>query len=220
MEGSCLKRPVMGMHPGTTTQRSPGMKKPFAMERAMKRNFRLWILSMAAAILVVFSGCGTIYKAARDERSLGTFVDDESIEAKIKGRLFDDDQVKGFDISVYCFRGEVFLVGLVEQEAQRVRAVELAKGVAGVKSVTTYILDKGKDRTTGKSLDDVTVTAKVKATLIGDKDLKSTQIDVKTVKGHVVLLGIVSTQGEIQRAIAHAKQVEGVQKIKSFVMIR
>jgi osmotically-inducible protein OsmY len=54
----------------------------------------------------------------------------------------------------------------------------------------------------------------------GDKDLKSTQIDVKTVKGHVVLLGIVSTQGEIQRAIAHAKQVEGVQKIKSFVMIR
>ena len=112
-----------------------------------------------------FSGCGTIYKAARDERSLGTFVDDESIEVKIKGRLFDDEQVKWFDISVYCFMGEVFLVGVVEQEAQRVRAVDLAKGVAGVKSVTTYILDKGKDRTTGKSLDDVTVTAKVKAKL-------------------------------------------------------
>ena len=112
-----------------------------------------------------FSGCGTIYKAARDERSLGTFVDDESIEVKIKGRLFDDEQVKWFDISVYCFMGEVFLVGVVEQEAQRVRAVDLAKGVAGVKSVTTYILDKGKDRTTGKSLDDVTVPAKVKAKL-------------------------------------------------------
>jgi hypothetical protein len=31
---------------------------------------------------------------------LVTFVDDESIEVKIKGRLFDDEQGKGFDISV------------------------------------------------------------------------------------------------------------------------
>ncbi|MCJ7595762.1 MAG: BON domain-containing protein [Desulfobacterales bacterium] len=35
-----------------------------------------------------------------------------------------------------------------------------------------------------------------------------------------MLLGIVANQGEIQKAIAHARQVEGVQKIKSFVMIR
>jgi len=36
----------------------------------------------------------------------------------------------------------------------------------------------------------------------------------------VVLLWIVAGKGDIQKAIAHARQVEGVQKIKSFVMIQ
>jgi len=163
-------------------------------------------------------GCGTAYKTARDERSLGTIIDDKKIETKIKTEMIKDKVIKALDISVYCFKGTVFLVGLIEQDAQKDRVIQLAKGVDGVKSIETYILHKGEDRSIGKSVDDVVITAKVKAKLIGDKKMKSTQVEVKTIKGHVVLLGIISTKKEIKKAIAYAKQVEGVQKVKSFMM--
>jgi hyperosmotically inducible protein len=68
-------------------------------------------------------------------------------------------------------------------------------------------------------VDDTTITAKVKSKLVEDEDIKSTQIEVKTVFGHVVLLGIVGSHRERDKAIAHAKSVEYVKKVKSFITI-
>jgi hyperosmotically inducible protein len=191
-----------------------------AKEGVMRKGHLVFVSLFIVLTMAISMGCGTIYKTARDERSMGTIMDDKTIEGKIKKRMIDDELVKALDISVYCFTGKVFLVGLVEKSAQKTKAVQIAKGVEGVKSVRTYILEKGKDRTTGKSVADAKITAKVKARLIGDMDLKATQIEVKTLKGHVVLLGIVLAKQDINKAIAHAKKVEGVRKVKSFVMTK
>jgi len=180
----------------------------------------LWIALIIVTILSGFGmfGC-TVYEVARDERTAGTILDDETISGKIKYQLLKDDTVKGLDIAVYVFTGEAFLVGAVESDNQKSRAVKIAKSIEGVKSVTTYFLNKN-EVTTGKTIDDAAITTKVKTKMITDKEMKSTQIEVKTILGHVVLLGVVSSRKDIDKAIRYAKSVDNVVKVKSFVMVK
>ena len=185
---------------------------------------KLWRMTTGVIIVASFVGfgmygCTTAYNAARDERSMGTIMDDSSIAGKIKYELLQDDTVKGLDISVYVYYGKVYLVGAVDSDNQKNKAVKIAKGIEGVKSVTTYILNKNQV-TIGKTIDDTAVTAKVKAKMIEDKQMKSTQIEVKTILGHVVLLGVVSSGSDAGKAIRYAKSVENVKEVVSFVVVK
>lgn len=185
----------------------------------MKTCFNFAVAAMLAVLaFACLMGCTTIYGAARDERSIGKIADDKKIALDIKYRLIRDKTVKGLDVSVYCFLGKTYLVGALEKDKQRQRAVEIARGVKGVKSVTTYFLDKSKI-TIGKTVDDSAITVKVKAKLIGDKEMKATQIKVKTILGHVVLLGVVGRKKDIDKAIKHAQGVYNVKKVKSFIIL-
>lgn len=175
------------------------------------------ILLTAMALGLACNACG-VYSAARDERTVGTIVDDKGIETAVKYELLRDPLVKGLDIAVYAFRGSVYLVGVIETEAQQARATAIAKAQKGVRAVQTYLLDK-KKTTWGKAVDDTVITAEVKARLIKDTRIKSTQVEVKTILGHVVLLGIVSTQQMADLAVAHARGVENVRAVKSFMIV-
>jgi hyperosmotically inducible protein len=64
----------------------------------------------------------------------------------------------------------------------------------------------------------VAIAGKVDAKLTADKDIRSTNIDVKVVQCNVVLLGIVRSGEEIAKATAHAKSVAGVRNVTSFLM--
>ena len=179
------------------------------------RGFYFFIL--IAAILI--TGCTTIYKSAVDERSLGEQYDDEKITMAIRKKFNDDPQIKYFDISTYCYNGEVYLVGEYDTVSQKNQAVKLAREVKGVKSVTDYFLPKKKDDTCGTT-DNLKLSTKVAADLIGDKEISSTKIEVKALQCQIVLLGLVGSADQIDKAIAHAKSVEGVRKVKSFIIIQ
>jgi hyperosmotically inducible protein len=167
-------------------------------------------------ILLMVSGCGTIYSAAVDERNVSTIASDTSIKGEIVKQFIDDDKIETLDISVGCYKGHVYLVGEYDTAVQKDRAINIAKGVEGVKSVTPYLLPKKKGDICGTD-ENLAITGKVKAKLIGDKDIWSTNIDVKSVQCIVVLYGLVGSQSEINKAIAHAKGVDGVRNVKSFL---
>ena len=165
---------------------------------------------------ILTTGCTTVYKSAVDERSVGQQYDDEKITMAIRQKFTDDPKIKYFDISTYCYNGHVYLVGEYDTVDQKNQAVKLAREVAGVKSVTDYFLPKKKDDTCGTT-DNLKLSAKVSADLIGDKEISSTQIEVKAVQCQIVLLGLVGSADQINKAIAHAKSVEGVRSVKSFL---
>jgi len=93
---------------------------------------------------------------------------------------------------------------------------QIASDVESVKSVTTYLLPKKKGDCCETS-DNLAIIAKVKARLIKDKEIWSTNIKVKSVQCNVVLLGIVGSKAEIHKIIDHIKSVEGVRSVKSFL---
>ena len=65
----------------------------------------------------------------------------------------------------------------------------------------------------GEALDDSTITAKVKSSLLADSVIGATAIDVDTNAGTVVLTGFVKSEQERQRAMQIARSVEGVQRV-------
>lgn len=178
--------------------------------------YSICICFVSLALLGLNTGCG-IYGAAVDKRPFDTIAKDTSIKAKILKKLVDDDTVKALDFSVSSYNGHVYLVGEYEKIHQMNQAITHAKSVDGVKDVTTYLVPKKGNTTCGAS-DNVAVTMKVKAALVKDKEIWSTNIDVKTIQCKtVVLWGLVGKKMEITKAIAHAKTIDGVKEVKSFI---
>jgi len=84
------------------------------------------------AILMVVMGA-----AIAGERSTGQAIDDTLITTKVKASFAADPQVSALAISVETNNGVVHLSGVVENEAERQRAIQLTQGIDGVKRVDT-----------------------------------------------------------------------------------
>jgi hyperosmotically inducible periplasmic protein len=79
---------------------------------------------------------------------------------------------------------------------------------------------QGEQSTTGQYVDDAAVTAKVKADLIKDDAIKSTDIGVETSSGVVQLSGFVGSGAIRQRAEQLAQSVEGVKSVRNDLAIQ
>lgn len=178
---------------------------------------RKYILLIAGIIIAgMLSGCVTAYKTAVDVRDLSVIASDTKIKLAILDKFVADDKIKTLDIFTACYEGRVYLVGEYESLEQKTRAVRIAQSVEGVKGVSTYFLEKKKDHPCGKKVN-LGLTAKIKGRLAKDRDIWSTNIDVKTVQCNVVLIGLVGSKKEVSKAVAHAKAVEGVKSVKVFL---
>ncbi|HME74072.1 MAG TPA: BON domain-containing protein [Myxococcota bacterium] len=77
-----------------------------------------------------------------------------------------------------------------------------------------------KHEGTGEYVDDSVITTKVKAAVMNEPSLKSAEIKVETFKGVVQLSGFVSSQADINKAIAVARSVPGVKSVKNAMSLR
>ena len=73
---------------------------------------------------------------------------------------------------------------------------------------------------TGEYVDDSVITGKVKAAILEEPSLKSTEINVETFKGVVQLSGFVSSQSKINTAMATAEHVKGVTSVKNDMRLK
>lgn len=73
--------------------------------------------------------------------------------------------------------------------------------------------------TLGAAMDDVTVTAKVKAALLAADGISGTDISVETQDGTVILTGRVPDQAQALRAAEVASTVEGVQAVENRIEV-
>ncbi len=75
-------------------------------------------------------------------------------------------------------------------------------------------------RSAGESVDDATLTSKVKTKLIQDQKLEAFQIDVDTYRGVVQLNGFVDTAADAARAADLANDVSGVVSVKNNLQVK
>jgi osmotically-inducible protein OsmY len=84
-----------------------------------------------AVTLVSVVGCASTSK----QEGTGEYMDDSVITTKVKTAIFNEATLKSAEINVETFKGVVQLSGFVNSQADINKAVEVARGVSGVKSV-------------------------------------------------------------------------------------
>jgi hyperosmotically inducible protein len=65
----------------------------------------------------------------------------------------------------------------------------------------------------GKAVDEATLTSKIKAKMVLDDSVKARAIDVSTTGTVVTLSGTVASQSEHDRAVALARETDGVTRV-------
>ena len=74
-------------------------------------------------------------------------------------------------------------------------------------------------KTVGETIDDATITTRVKTAMLNDQAVGGLRIDVDTFKGVVTLSGSVKSQAEKNQAIAIARRTDGVVEVKDALQI-
>ncbi|KQY00234.1 MULTISPECIES: BON domain-containing protein [Massilia] len=86
---------------------------------------------LATSLLVSLAACAP----TPTREGTGEYIDDSVITGKVKAAFAADPTVKATQVQVETFKGTVQLSGFVDSRESAQKAVEIARGVKGVKSV-------------------------------------------------------------------------------------
>lgn len=175
------------------------------------------LMALLALGLLLSTGC-TVYKVAVDQRTAGEVATDERITLEIETAFLDDELVKYLDFNSASYLGRVYVMGEYESQAQIDRAVSLARGVDGVRSVTTYLVPK-RDVADCSVAKAIRIKQELAAELLADDKVYGTNVDIRVIQCVVVLTGLLSSQAEIDRALTIARGIGGIRGVKSYLRV-
>ncbi|WP_432322417.1 molecular chaperone OsmY [Yersinia enterocolitica] len=154
-------------------------------------------------------------------KKVDDYMGDSAATAKVKSALLEEKTLKSTDISVETNHGVVTLTGFVTSQAEAETAVDIAKNVEGVKSVSDKLHVKNqKSQSVSEYAGDAATTSSIKAKLLADDIVPSRKIKVETTDGVVQLSGNVENKAQAERAESIAKAVNGVKSVKNDLSIK
>ncbi|UCD56317.1 MAG: BON domain-containing protein [Candidatus Hydrogenedentota bacterium] len=164
-------------------------------------------------------------KPTVQERTLGEKLDDLTIEASIKTAFLLNENVSARGIGVSSNRGLVTLTGTVVSPAEAELARKIAEDIDGVASVRIKVGVEGAGEKAGDAslierVDDARVVAQVRAALMVNRNIDSTEIEVSSRGGVVTLTGIVHSGAEKELAQKITEDCWGVQGVINELRIK
>jgi len=170
----------------------------------------LLLQGCVGAVLVGSAAVAT--KTATDPRTVGTQVDDGTLELRVNNALSKDEQIKKeARINVTAYQGKVLLTGQAPNAELAARARQIALGVEGTAEVYNEIRIM-PNIGLGTASNDTWITTKVRSQLLASDQVKSSNVKVTTENGEVFLLGLV-TDKEAKAAADIASRVSGVKHV-------
>lgn len=147
---------------------------------------------------------------------------DEWLTSKVKATLLFHRSVSGTTTEVYVKDGIVTLRGDASSQAQKDLTTEYARDIDGVKDVInemTVAKSANNLQTLGEKIDDASITAQVKMTLLYHRSTSALNTRVETNGGVVTLEGKAKNAAEMDLASKLAKDVYGVRDVDNRMTI-
>jgi len=142
---------------------------------------------------------------------------DAWITTKVKTALLFHRNVSGTGTSVYTKDGIVTLQGEASSMAQKELTTEYAKDIDNVKSVNNEMTiaktPAAPDATIGDKIDDASITAEVKSSLLSHHSTSALHTGVTTTDGVVTLSGIAQNDAEKSLVTKLATDINGVTSV-------
>ncbi len=142
---------------------------------------------------------------------------DSWITMKVKTALLFHRNVTATGTSVSTTDGVVTLQGVASSLAEKELTTEYAKDVDNVKSVnnqmTIFATPAMPDATIGDKIDDASITAEVKSSLMSHRSTSATHTSVSTTDGVVTVSGIAANAAEKSLVTKLATDINGVTSV-------
>ncbi|NPU83842.1 MAG: BON domain-containing protein [Syntrophaceae bacterium] len=178
--------------------------------------------SLAQETIAGLPGVKSVDNRLEVKGAAPTANSDAWIRDKVKATLLFHRSVIGSKTEINVKDGIVTLGGEATSQAQKDLTTEYVKDVEGVKDVSnemTVIRTSTKTRTVGEKIDDASITAQVKMTLLYHRSTSALHTSVTTKRGVVTLSGKASNAAELNLATRFANDVNGVKAVKNQMTI-
>jgi osmotically-inducible protein OsmY len=180
------------------------------------------LVSACAPVMLAGAGAtagATAGVAATQERGAKVVLSDARIRDDINDLWFQKSRELYSSINLQVQEARVLLSGSVADPQNRVDAVRLVWQVKGVKEVINEIEIKD-DSSLSDWFTDVKIGTELRNKLRFDKAVSSTNYSVEVVNQNVYLIGVAQDQAELDRVIAHAKDVQYVRRVVNYVRLK
>ena len=193
----------------------------------MRKFLALRALALLAPVALALGGCvpliagagGAAAVGASQDRGFEQAVDDNEIAFEINRKLLAQHSNLYSGISTQVRKGRVLLTGRVPAQEDRIAVTRLVWLIGGVKEVINE-LHVGKEGGFSQSVSDTTISTKLRARLTGDSNVSGINYSIETVDGVVYLMGTALDRAELDRVVAHARDIKGVRNVVSYVEVK
>ena len=193
----------------------------------MRKFLAIRAIALFAPVALALSGCvplvagagGAAAVGASQDRGLEQAVDDNEIAFEINRKLLAQHSNLYSGVSTQVRKGRVLLTGRVPAQEDRIAVTRLVWSIGGVKEVINE-LNVGKEGSFSQSVSDTTISTKLRARLTGDKNVSGINYSIETVDGVVYLMGTALDRAELDRVMAHARDIKGVRNVLSYVEVK
>jgi osmotically-inducible protein OsmY len=192
-------------------------------------HFALWPtgLLLAAGLVLLLGSCAPAAVGAgaaagvtaAQERGFKGAISDTEIRIEINHHWFQASTSPYSKVNLQVQEGRVLLTGNVPDPETRLNAVRLAWQAKGVREVINEIEVRDKSALVDAARDEW-VSAELKTRLLVDTAIYSINYSIETVNQVVYLIGIAQSQAELDRVIAHAKDIPYVRRVVDYVRLK
>lgn len=174
----------------------------------------LIVLATAVPVLqgcfpLAVTGVGAAAVMANDRRTTGTYLEDETIEWKVIGKV--RERFAGAHVNATSFNRRVLLTGEAPVEEAKRQIEEAVRTIDNVRDVTNELQVAGASSIASRG-NDVLISSNVKARMVNNGKFSPLHVKVVTEAGVVYLMGLVSTQ-EGDAAVEIARTTSGASRV-------
>jgi len=177
------------------------------------------VASACTAQGVAISAATTSAVTASQERGFQGALQDSEIRLNINHLWLQESEKLFRSVYLQVQEGRVLLSGKVAEPETRVTAARLVWQVNGVREVHNEIEVTDKSSLTSYARDSW-INTQLKSKLLFDQDISAINYSIETVNQVVYLIGLAQHAEELERVLAHAKDIPYVRRVVSYVSLK
>jgi len=169
-------------------------------------------------VAVVGGAAAGGYTLVTQERSPQQLAQDAAIAAIAHKNWSDANVELARDLTATVYDGRLLITGIVPNEQMKAQAEELTRKIDGLKELHNEV-EVGKPTNLGQDARDNIVSNTLRAKLLADSEVRSSNFTVHTMNGVVYIMGYARNAPERDRVLAYARNLANVNRVVYFVRV-
>ena len=161
---------------------------------------------------------GTGVSVAFDPRTVGTQIDDSIMQKNLMSKLVLRDKSYLLSVKTKVLDGRIFITGKVEDPEEKLQVTKLAWETNGVRSVRNDVKIK-EEFNFKQSAKDLLITSQLRAAIVVNKNIKSSNYNIDTYKKKIFIYGIAQNKDERDLVLKEAKQILDVKNVVASILL-